>query len=153
MILKGNNQRYYKKLFLEWILWSSKFNLHHMSWMPFKKKDGFAPPRLCIILKTYETVPSVATGLRIAENSKNWPNFKNTWVIEANVSKLIGLTILKVCIKNIYRYHCSWVFISFHLLFIWVVNNTHVCNSIIALSYEHCWISIILSFRYFLYNI
>ena len=89
-----------KSLFLRWILWSSKFNLHYLLWMQFKKEDGCAPPRSCIILKTHETAPSVATGLRIAENSKNWPNFKNTWVITANVSKLIGLTILKVCIKK-----------------------------------------------------
>ena len=45
----------------------------------------------CYLLKNPMEEPSV-------ENCKNWPNF---WVIEANLSKLIGLNVLKVCTKNI----------------------------------------------------
>ena len=47
--------------------------------------------------------PSVATlGLKKwRETCEKWPNFKKNWVIEANLEKLFGLPILKMCIKKI----------------------------------------------------
>ena len=50
--------------------------------------------------------------LKNAENYKKLPFFKKNWVIEANLGKLIELTVLKVCTKK------NTVFISFDLLFL-----------------------------------
>ena len=45
------------------------------------------------------------TELKNAENYKKLPFFKKNWVIEANLDKLIELTVLKVCTK---KKHCIY---------------------------------------------